>query len=423
MAKNKNKPKREMRKKKQERKQTQMTLDTTTKPLYSCHKGNSVVYYNDDTGTGLVIGGWKNGAVYDTNTFVIDLTGDEDRYGNIPKAYGKTAEKLMANVANSHAGWLSLPFPDYQTPKNMNTYTQWYGMAMDIKEIVDSGKNVLVACLGGHGRSGLFCAIVGYILNHGTEDWSSPVDKIRGIHCIEAIETDDQEQFVYDILGLDLKANPMDYFIGGYDDNWKPVGSFKKCPKCGTDSMYIHSNGMCLSCQDKCKKEQAPIMDITTEMLAGVKCTCENKNCLGTWLAEKCGHAVHDKIIVDGFCEKCLKEQADAEKTLKKAEVDPVLQKCDLCDMKSASAFWTGLCISCELSFESVPDVHDTLTDGYPVLAHDGCEDINTCKGILKADVCRHIVHNRYVVDGLCPQCYNKREMRKMKKMTDTEAK
>ena len=330
MMANKNKQRRENKKPKKERQNKKMTNQadfTKGKQMAFCHKGNSIVYFNDETETALVIGGWKNNAVYDQDTFVIDLTGDEDKYGNTPKAYGDDAEKLMKIVSNSHAGWLSLPFPDYQTPKNMTTTEQWYSMAEGIKEILDSGKNVLVACLGGHGRSGLFCAIVGYILNSGV-GWESPVDKIRGIHCSLAIETEQQEQFVYDILGLDLVANSSDYWTA-YDNfsygTSLTSGNSNPCPKCGTESLYIHSNGMCLSCQDKAKKNQAPIMDISTEALMRVKCECGKKNCLGTWVAEKCEHAVHDQLVIDGYCEKCTEANQEAEE--KMAEVEKKTKK------------------------------------------------------------------------------------------------
>lgn len=415
MAKNKNKPKREMRKRKQERKHKKMiNTATTTFKQANCHNGITSIYHNEN-GSILWIGGWKNGATYTKNTFVIDLTGDEDKYSDTPKAYGKAAEKLLACVSNSHAGWLSLPFPDYRVPKNITTYDQWYTMATGIKEILDSGNDVLVACLGGHGRSGLFCAIVGYILHNGA-GWDSPVDKIRGIHCSLSIETREQEQFVYDVLGLPLVANSLDYGTWTTD-----IGSgWEKCPKCGTNTRYAQSNGMCLSCQETAKKSQAPVMDITVEMLQGVKCTCKNENCLGTWIAEKCEHAVHDMIIVDGYCEACIEANEGAEKALEKAEKKSeatVMQKCDICGTQSMAAFWTGLCFSCQDIFANeAPDCHDTLTDGFPVLAHT-CDDITTCKGIMKADVCRHVVHNRYIVDGLCPECYNRREMRKIKKL------
>lgn len=411
MAKNKNKQRREKRKAKA-RKDT-LTINNeknNTQKTYTCHSGQTAIYFHDN-GRALWIGGWKHGATFNQDTFVIDLTGDEDKYNNMPRAYGEQANTLLLAVAPTHGGWLSLPFPDFQTPKNMRTYAQWYEMAKGIKEILESDKDVLVACLGGHGRSGLFCAIVGYILNDG-EGWENPVDKIRNIHCQSAIETEGQEQFVYDILGLDLVANTSDYYTGGFsqweDNNF--FESWKKCPKCGTESMHVKSNGMCLKCQDTAKTGKK-VMDITVDMLSTVECNCENKNCLGTWVAEKCGHAVHDKLIIDGYCEKCCEENADKEKVAKQDSKQPS-QKCEICGTHSAiNAFWTGMCVGCAMQFENdeTPTVHDTLTDNFILISHN-CTD-ETCKGICVADICKHAVHNRYVVDGLCPQCYNKREL------------
>lgn len=400
-----------------ETKKTQTTFDKKVIP--SCHTGLTAVYYNDQNGRILWIGGWKYGASYNGNTFVIDLTGDEHKYSNTPQAFGTDAEKLMQCVSNSHAGWLSLPFPDFQIPKNMTSYQQWYDMAMGIKDILAGDKDVLVACLGGHGRSGLFCAIVGYILNNGA-GWDNPVEKIRGIHCSEAIETSPQEQFVYDILGLDLEADENYYKLGAWDnyDYWSSntntgvLSQLKPCPKCKTQSVYIGTHGQCADCQ-KAVEKTIPVMDITTEMLKTVNCTCENPNCLGSWLAKECLHPVHDKLINDGYCETCMQEQLDAEhapETQNKSN-----HKCELCGKNAQHAFWTGLCWECDWAFKDLAQpIHDTLTDTIPFIPHKCGENEFECKGIGTADVCNHRIHNRYVVDGLCPECYNQREQKKI---------
>lgn len=427
MAKSKNKQRREKRKMKA-RKNTVTTTNnfkSMTPKIPSCHTGMSEVYTNDETGCSLFIGGWKHGASYNEDTFVIDLTGDEDKYSSTPRAYGKQAEKLMEAVTPAHGGWLSLPFPDYNTPKNMRTYEQWFKMAEGIREILEE-QDVLVACLGGHGRSGLFCAIVGYILNSG-EGWESPVDKIRGIHCQMAVETDAQEQFVYDILGLDLIANPKDYNTGWTDYDILDKAdyfSWSACPKCSTMTAYTKTRGMCLKCQDEAEAKSIVVMDITTEMLASVDCTCKKPNCLGTWVAEKCGHAVHDKLVIDGYCETCCEDKAKkvAEQNSFLDDTDKTPStKCEICGtVSAANAFWTGLCVGCAMQFENdeTPTVHDTLTDNFMFIQHY-CKD-TACKGICVADICKHAVHNRYVVDGLCPQCYTKREMTKIRQQSET---
>lgn len=431
MAKNRNKQRREKRKKKARKNivQNNGTNGTYGQKAFKqldCHTGMTAVHYSDN-GRALWIGGWKHGARFDADTFVIDLTGDEDKYNNAPRAYGKQAEALLKATSPTHGGWLSLPFPDYGIPKNMKTYKQWYDTAQGIKKILQGDKDVLVACLGGHGRSGLFCAIVGYILANG-EGWESPVDKIRAIHCQMAVETDQQEQFVYDILGLDLIANPKDYHTGfsfNDDDIWTS-STWQKCPICQTESMYVGTNGICLKCQDAAKLTAPKVMDITVEMLNSVHCTCTNKNCLGTWVAEKCGHAIHDKLVIDGYCEHCCESNAKADNhTIEKVEsaVSKMEVKCELCGTISAeNAFWTGICMGCGMQFENdeTPTVHDTLTDNFTVLTHN-CNHPETCKGICVADICKHAVHDRYVVDGLCPKCYNKREMTRIAQQNKEE--
>lgn len=426
MAKNKSKQRREKRKK--ARKQTTMTTTTTTnnKKQLSCHEGLSNVFYNDENGRGLWIGGWKHGACFDQDTFVIDLTGDEHRFSkaNMAEAFDKTAEKFLPFIKPAFAGWLSLPFPDYQTPKNITTYEQWYGIAMTIKDILNDDKDVLVACLGGHGRSGLFCAIVGYILNGWTD--KNPVEAIRAMHCSLAVETDAQEQFVYDVLGLDYVADPTDYYTDYDYGTWNTWSNntpttagtkFSKCPKCRTESLYIESMGHCMSCQSVTLSEKKEVMDITTEMLQSVDCPCENKNCLGSWTAKSCGHPVHDKIIIEGYCQWCTENGAlNPAVKAEKVDTTDVKTACELCETLSKNAFYTGLCYECQDSFKVVaPEIHDTNTDAYASIPHK-CSHESTCLGIVTGDVCRHTTHSRYIVDGLCPECFGKREARKMRK-------
>src|ERR1044072_1716955 len=198
-----------------------ITKTTTTFIKKDCHKGNTEIYTEKNGGT-LYIGGWNNEATFDSNTYVIDLTGNEHKYWDIPIAYDEGSKAFLPFIMKAYAGWLSLPFPDYGTPKGMNTLEQWVGISETIRNILKQGNDVLVACLGGHGRSGLFISIVGYILNiNHDKSWSSPVEKVRKIHCYEAVETIAQEQFVYKVLGLRIKITHSyntaddDYVTGG----------------------------------------------------------------------------------------------------------------------------------------------------------------------------------------------------------------
>jgi protein-tyrosine phosphatase len=401
--------------------------DNYTNITKKCHTGNTAIYSEPKGGT-LYIGGWNQGAYFNHNTHVIDLTGTEHKYWDIPTAYDDDSKEFLQFTMQAYAGWLSLPFPDYQIPNGMSSYAQWKGMADTIQKILRKGHDVLVACHGGHGRSGLFCAIVGYILNiKNDRTWSSPVEKIREIHCVDAVETLKQEQFVYNVLGLRIQINHTYYvddadwgkygtWAGDSDKAWaEKMGtkSFLPCPICKTSSMYVGDFGMCLGCQNKYKEIAAIREDLTVDDISAKtqdwcphpEIDIEHK-CMGIWKASKCGHVVHDQIIYEGLCQKCYErmEQEQQYADRKEQELD---EMCCVCGKSSSYSLRYGICYECGKALDEanrIDEIHNSITDPYRAVPHT-CEADVQCVGIFKADVCKHIVHDREVEEGLCPVC------------------
>lgn len=396
-----------------------------------CHTGNTTIYTSPN-GSKLQIGGWNNGASFDWNTHVIDLTGMEHKYWDIPIAYDEASKGFLPFLMQAYAGWLSLPFPDYGTPTGLKTLAQWQGIAKTIAGIMDEGHNVLVACHGGHGRSGLFCAIVGYILNIADDPtWASPVEKIRKIHCDEAIETYAQEKFVYDILGLRIK--PRHYYDddmywygrttgtytgtteSGREFSYNVGSTFKNCPLCGTQSLYVDEYGMCMTCRNAFEatnsvpeREDLTLEDIKDKGL--VTHSCDDERCVGIWKASKCGHTVHNQLIYEGYCEACYKKYEDeiqwAEEQVKNLEDG---EPCAMCGKVTPASNNYGVCFECSSKLVQgnlVTDVHCSITDPYKFISHSHCDNEHSCVGVIRADVCQHVVHNREVEKGLCPSCF-----------------
>lgn len=387
-----------------------------------CHTGNTKIYTEPNGGT-LFIGGWNQQATFDWNTHVIDLTGTEHKWWDIPVAFDEDSKKFLPFLMRAYAGWLSLPFPDYGTPKGMSIKSQWVGMATTIQSILKEGKDVLVACHGGHGRSGLFCSIVGHLLHGNSDGWNSPVEKVRSIHCKDAVETLAQEKYVYDILGLKINITRTygdndPYF--GYDKQGKTKWSefttstnFKACPICGTESLYTETKGMCLTCSNEYKKD-APVVEYLSlddiKNRGNVEHACTNESCMGIWTAALCGHTTHDQIIYEGLCQDCYQR---AEEEAKYAEAhDSEFGTCPLCGKDSTHAKRYGICGTCGdglIAAELADHVHNTITDPYRAIAHT-CDSDTLCVGIVIGDVCGHVVHNQEVEDGLCVCCFEKRQ-------------
>lgn len=370
-----------------------------------CHTGNTILYTEKDGGS-LMIGGWTKQAVVTRKTHVIDLTGLEHKYYDLPTPYDEASKAFMQFV-NPCAGWLSLPFPDFGTPHGLSSYDQWHGIAMTIREILVKGNDVLVACHGGHGRSGLFCAIVGYILGvNSNRSWSSPVEHIRKVHCDSAVETYAQEKYVYDILGLEIAITHA------YASKAAPLTNTviisKACPICGINSFYVDQYGMCMGCKTKLEPFAKEVMDITDDDIKHpMQHDCKDGDkCLGIYRAAKCGHTVHNMLIVDGMCENCYWIEEHKEETSKFDETK--YGECAICQCHSTYGALFGVCWACQEELrktERVDYIHDSNLDGYKAVPHYCPEEIK-CTGIAAADVCRHVVHNMDIVDGLCPDCW-----------------
>lgn len=406
------------------------TYTQTSYQAVKCHTGNTTIY-TAPNGAKLQIGGWNNGAKFDWNTHVIDLTGLEHKYWDIPIAYDEASKGFLPFLMQAYAGWLSLPFPDYGTPTGLKTLEQWEGITSVIEGILAQGRDVLVACHGGHGRSGLFCAIVGYLLNAKDDPtWASPVEKIRKIHCEEAVETYAQEKFVYDILGLRIKPRHYYdddmYWYGrtgtyaattdqGRDFTYTVGTTFKVCPLCGTQSLYVDEYGMCMTCRNAFEATGAvpEREDLTLEDIKDkgkVTHSCDDDRCVGIWKASKCGHTVHNQLIYEGYCEACYKKYEDevqyAEEKLNETKDG---EACALCGKVTPSSNNYGVCFDCSSKLVQnnlITDVHCSITDPYKFISHSHCENEHACVGIIRADVCQHVVHNREVEKGLCPSCF-----------------
>ena len=396
-----------------------------------CHKGNTAVYKETNGGT-LYIGGWNNAATFDWNTHVIDLTGNEHRFWDVPVAFDAQSQEFMPFLMKAYAGWLSLPFPDFGVPAGMKTLEQWKGIAQTIKNILQKGNDVLVACHGGHGRSGLFVAIVGHILHDGKNGWKSPVEKVRTIHCVEAVETYAQEKYVYDILGLRIKVayqmyeDDDPYFGYGRGSVVSggvpvPVGQvFKACPICGTESLYTEKWGFCMTCRNAHEKNAPVVDDLTLEDIATngkVAHTCTNEKCLGIWTASKCGHTTHDQIIYEGLCEECYKKMEDDAAYAEKMVDAGAFGECAMCHAFTSYGKDYGVCYECAeklTGHELVSQVHNSITDPYVAVSHS-CDADHQCVGVIQADVCKHVIHNREVEDGLCPLCLARKEQQEVK--------
>lgn len=180
-----------------------------------CHTGN-VRVMGFKNGAGLFCGGWTRGAESE-DMAVIDLTGTEPIDVESPfktlnsqaeKSFGKT---IAAATVERQLPWLSFKIKDFGTPTIKREV--WDVLATDIWKLMSEGSNVLLACAGGHGRTGTAASILCYLLNKEVGD---PVEYLRNVYCELAVETYEQHKYVNRILDLPEPKNI------GYKHDIKP---------------------------------------------------------------------------------------------------------------------------------------------------------------------------------------------------------
>ena len=184
-----------------------------------CHTGNREVFTKDN----VVVygGGWNRGATVTGCDYVLDLCGKFDRVVQMQfpswwKA-GQYAKKI-----------LSLPIKDYEAPDVPPEF--WYDLWSDLlieATIHEKPLKILVACVGGHGRTGTVLSC----LAHAAEV-PVGVDELvwlRDVYCPYAVESEEQIEYLKDVVGIntayqiiDLDKTPISISQGGkeYVEDW-----------------------------------------------------------------------------------------------------------------------------------------------------------------------------------------------------------
>jgi hypothetical protein len=175
---------------------------------------------------------------------------------------------------------IKIDWPDYGVP--MVGKNGWEALVKDLENI--NGK-VIVACTGGHGRTGTTLAIIGY-LSGRWDKAINPIRHLRGIYCDKAVESYEQREYVYEMTGFVPEDN-NDVGVGGcqqypiFDDSMATYHNYmgKSRPRGQYKGRYlsqdyedaneaighqIRGSGGLTKCPDGIYR-QAVVMDMTTE--------------------------------------------------------------------------------------------------------------------------------------------------------------
>jgi len=156
------------------------------------HKGNVLVFKTKH----LCVygGGSSRGAYLIPNGIVLDLAGGMVE-NSVITVTGFDCPMLLSRIKTRSVDihWKDGSIISWSTDA-------WKGLLSDLETEAQKQKkplDVLVACIGGHGRTGTALAIMAYwsgVIPSGQD----PVRWIRENYCQEAVETQRQEQYVED---------------------------------------------------------------------------------------------------------------------------------------------------------------------------------------------------------------------------------
>lgn len=186
---------------------------TTTHAKSECHTGNVPVF---TYGKGqLYAGGWNRGMTLMPNSIMIDLTGQNSgkltAAGSMLKVYNEVSKSLFLNVLKTYnpvlanTKWLSFEIKDMNVPDFGEDVFD--ALVEVLKQQMDEGVDVLLGCLGGHGRTGLVLSILVKKMRPDLLGDLDPVTWVRQNYCQETTETDAQIDYVFNMFD-DLRVIP-----------------------------------------------------------------------------------------------------------------------------------------------------------------------------------------------------------------------
>lgn len=177
---------------------------TKTKYVPPCHQGNVFVFKAEVDGITIRFwgGGDRRGAEPRLGWVVIDLA--QNFHNPIMQLYGLDGPRL-ANWLMPYAV-ISLPIRDFAVPYLPADF--WVDLLLDLADFGrkrEEPLDVLVACDGGHGRTGMVLSILA-VLTGATD--GDPVAFVRQHYCEKAVETYEQIDYIKEITGVGVTEAP-----------------------------------------------------------------------------------------------------------------------------------------------------------------------------------------------------------------------
>ena len=175
-------------------------------PLPLCHKGNILAFVDPVSEVKFYGGGWAKNCDLWPGMGVIDLA---NNFPPIVKISGFDMP-LTSNFSCSYR--IAIEWKDYSAPKEL-TKEFWLALVRELREnlVRLNLKNMLVCCQGGHGRTGSCLSILAGLMGATATD---PVAFIRENYCKKAVESNSQLDYIEEVTGIEVKAEPAKGYAG-----------------------------------------------------------------------------------------------------------------------------------------------------------------------------------------------------------------
>lgn len=176
-----------------------------------CHSGNVKVF---EYGKAVFYaGGWSRGMSPKKDAIMIDLTGEKYASENgkqkvrVHDVASRTVFSEVIDSASHNACkfWLTLEIKDFGIPTwGLQT---WELLADVLRQQMDAGVDVVIGCVGGHGRTGIAVSILAHLMGVIPEGEIDPIAWVRKVYCDHVVETPEQVNYIYDMTIPDLPAD------------------------------------------------------------------------------------------------------------------------------------------------------------------------------------------------------------------------
>jgi hypothetical protein len=184
----------------------------------NCHKGNIEVFSID--GITVFGGGDTRGADYNSVDVILDLANVMDTDWTFPAHWDLKAKSSNALIANMY-------IRDFSAPGEPADF--WYSLWDQLIKERDAHKgklDVLVACMGGHGRTGTVLCCLALVSGAWTSNDVDVVEWVRKRYCDEAIESVKQITYLEDTFQVKIDStSAKSSYSSSYTGSGKTIKS------------------------------------------------------------------------------------------------------------------------------------------------------------------------------------------------------